>query len=490
MLLGSLFPAAAGAEDPQPRQRPAEARAAWSDEMDRPLEVPFTSKGRWLWVRSPVAKLKRPVYRLQVEFPPGHRVRILQRQKMKAEIFQIPRKEVRTSLIADTISPSSSLLLEVTDPPGDKKRVRLSLRLTAEKTRLWTHRSCADERLFLRNEATENQTPFLYVAANCRREGQELNVTLVWSDDGDPGKISLSDLLGRQINIVVPDSGKGGEPTARADRWNATWMNFSLPLESPDSHPSLDKIRAPASLGDLFLKAPDDPRPESSFSIEWMPRRERRSWNWQAQLGLAAYSYSERAESLKVNQTAMTGQVSVQHRLQNSRFDFEGRMGASLFPVNFAVTSTDSSIPATAPRFYQGDADFGYLVPRAALLESTPNLRFFLGAQFWGMVVPENRYGVRLIMGPQIGARFFGEYGPQRRQWLVQTSFAPFSEKVIAVQTKSHKIDIRGAYELTGPMANHPVSLIGDLEWISMDFAEKNNGFQSFTSSVGLKMGF
>lgn len=487
MFLGSLLPAAAGAKGPEIQPKSAEAQVHWNDETGKPLDPPVSWKGRWVWTRSPVPQLNRPVYQVQLIFPARSLVKILRRSKMRGDVFQVPQSKVRPLLVADTISPSSFLLLEITEDHGETKRVRFSLDLKAEKTAIWTHRRCTDEKIFLRESSLENQDSFLYVAATCRRKGRELSVTLLWSDDGDPGKISLTDLSGHKIKVSKPPK---KEKSPEEDHRNLAWMNFSLPLETSHSHPSLPSLRAPANLGELSMAGSQDSDSENYFSLEWMPRRERPRWNWQAQFGFATYDYSEKAESLQVGQTALTGGLSVQHSLHNSRFNFEGDLNASLLPVNSSLSSVDSSISSAAPRFYQGDAGFGYLVPRAALLESVPNLKFSLGGQFWGMIVPGNQYGVKLIMGPQLKMQFFGERGPHRRQWQVQTSVAPFSEKIIAMQMNSYKFDIDGSYELTGSMAKYPISVIGGLERISMDFMDSNNGFQSFTLGLGLKIGF
>lgn len=224
----------------------------------------------------------------------------------------------------------------------------------------------------------------------------------------------------------------------------------------------------------------------SVFATEGTPREH--SWIWSATPSIARYDYSESLGGIQITSNVLLLKANAS-RTFGTQDDYEMSGTASASLASFGTSSTgDPPKSPTAPGYYGADLVFSRRSSGQEIGIETYRLKLGFGAQAWGMTVPGNEYGIKLVMGPEFLAQLNSpeSAAPPWSAWL---KLAPLSEKTITFDLNSYKLSVGGTYRLMKVNKNF-LDLTLEIEKISLSLQSSVNQIEVLTYGIGLRYGF
>jgi hypothetical protein len=207
-----------------------------------------------------------------------------------------------------------------------------------------------------------------------------------------------------------------------------------------DKYGKYQRERVKFSILDEDESAPDAGLAKKRFSVS-------------AGLAYSSVSYLETLNS-SLQEQLVTGRVSFAYPLFDRRFE----LSASTFFTAFILNSTNPQSPA---RFLGINGRAGYVLVRNSSWSAVLNL----GVYFTTMMVPDQSYGFRNLMGPQLYptlTRIFGKSSVG-----LSLKFSPVSQGFSFLNLSNREIAIGGNYSYA---ATENMSFSGTFSWSQLKF--------------------
>lgn len=226
--------------------------------------------------------------------------------------------------------------------------------------------------------------------------------------------------------------------------------------------------------------------PSFASAAEGGPRSD--DWLWSVQPSLGRYDYSESLGNIKVAANVLSLQAGASRAVgEEDAYELAGTARLSL--ASFGVSSAgDLPTPPSTPGIHSADVLFSHRSSGQELGIESYRLKLGLGAQIWGMTVPGNDYGVKIVMGPEFLAQA-ESHESAATPWSAHLKVAPLSEKTITFDLNSYKVGLGGAYRLN-QIRGHPLDLTLEIEKISLSLESSVNQIEVLTFGAGLRCGF
>ena len=345
----------------------------------------------------------------------------------------------------------------------DGSDANLVLRLTPSRTEHLVDPSCKSfgvdtVREYLASASQQRMPdlktpPLLFTAIACQQGVDSGDIELIIFHSGD-AQVAQSTL---------------GEPKRSAPQYQV--YSYANPKKGVSIAVSLGSVEIrPRTLGGEG----EDSRGER-ITIVFMPSLIPSRWGFSFGTGLTFLQYRETPVNLSLTQAGLSLKTTVDYTLIPRRLDTS--VSAFITALPFAIAPTGTA----AARFFGLNTRIGMNLPvRLGAIE----WRLLTGWYFWGMLVPDNAYGVSMLSGPQL----FLEVTSQkvgRRSWILYGKFAPISDR-LSVQLSNRELAFGGSFQLNSPLSARTWLLTGDVAFTSFTASEVQNAMEMMSASLGV----
>lgn len=421
----------------------------WIDPRGKLVSFGKQLESKWLWGKvSETDAVERLFLRVWLEIPAGYQVRswhgtvarlLVQGQRITVDILS-------------TLSQAELTL----KGPGDKNfYVTALVRVTQQVPLYWIDASCTALRFGVGRNANSRGN-FLYLAAKCREDGDSVELTLLHSSDarlGDgnlpPREAAGTGWVRYRVKRPALDAGSAAKPGL------TTLAQFTLtdPEQKSEVHALL------------------------AFPSTDKPRR----WIASASLGVTTMLYNEEPDTRNLTELGITAKANASFSILPRTLDVGANGFFTLVPFLL-----DRAPPETPPtRSYGINGRLGYRVPIDAW-----GADYFVmaGWYFWGMLVPDNSYGLAFLTGPQIFLTLRKPL-PHGQSFAVYFKLAPMSD-AWTFKLSNRELAFGGSFSPGWKILGRGVSFTLDIANAAFQSELVNNSIQMTTFSLGFAREF
>lgn len=197
-----------------------------------------------------------------------------------------------------------------------------------------------------------------------------------------------------------------------------------------------------------------------------------------ANVGFTYLSYQEEVDHLHLTEVTLTAKANAHYVLLPNQFTLSASIFANLVPLYFSSdTTTDRA------RFFGFSGRIGYQLPI-----HTPGVTWSLiaGWYTWGMMVPNDAYGVKQLGGPMVmlHAKFPTWF---KRPSSAYLKYAPISAEPGQFSLQYRELAFGFAHQLTSLSASRDWTLTLDIAQTKAASVEAGNSLNLLSVSLGIQ---
>ncbi len=202
---------------------------------------------------------------------------------------------------------------------------------------------------------------------------------------------------------------------------------------------------------------------------------ENKRWSINTALALTYSSFGDHRDR-SVTQLAPTLKAGSVYRFKPTRW----LVGLSFYYSFAPILHSPDTLPNA--QYYGINGRVGYRLPQK-ILDFDPTV--LLGWYYWGMIVPQSKYGLSGVFGPQMFISGSKEL-LTKRILSVYLKYAPLSETAGIPNPLNHELAIGGSWTIFADSRYGPLLLTSDFSELSATFNGSGRKVSIQTVSVGL----
>ncbi|MCC7441475.1 MAG: hypothetical protein IT285_07570, partial [Bdellovibrionales bacterium] len=211
-------------------------------------------------------------------------------------------------------------------------------------------------------------------------------------------------------------------------------------------------------------------------------RGKTRPFQLRAGVGTTFLTYREEPEGQSLSAIAITPKIGATYTLVPDLLEADASAYFNLLSFNLA--SNPENLPS--PQFFGINTRLGLDLP---VEMGAVNWSVLVGWYLWGMIVPDDAYGISLASGPQIFISVARE-ASGRRSLSGYLKAAPIATTPGSLSLSDGEISIGGAFEAFSSGTQRPWMLSIDLSYLDVSFEDFSNRVRLGTMTLSLTRSF
>ena len=289
--------------------------------------------------------------------------------------------------------------------------------------------------------------------------------TLMRSERDGGGKVSLSPSGEFTFEFPVENESQELELTAIGPGG----LTESLTLE----------VRM-ASANDLNPETTEAPKKPTRKAKPRKPQLLSRGWSFNVGTGLAHFDYREDLDDFKISTLAQVANLGASYELVPGTLD----LGGSAFVTLYTLANSSADFESARYVGLNGRLSYHFLRDFAG-----QDLSIGVGPYYWDMIVPDQSYGIRSLLGPQFFLATRAVHADARTMYAY-IKVAPISDDFSQLKASNRELAFGAGYQLNAPAAKYPLLLTLDLSDARFFSQTAGNGMELKSCSLGVQVAF
>lgn len=427
----------------------------WVNPFGKTVKLGWSITSEWIWKPSgKESPSEQPALRIWILTPLNITIEKIQGTGFETVVDPpapagSPEKEGKT-IAFDVAEPKIfQATFQFKDGESKSQTISLVVQFIPREPALLVHERCTEAGIEAITEPSK--AVYFFSALDCEYKGDDLTLHVFYSNDA---------------------AWKGADFKAKSQERDAGWNRFDISESDLSSLPK-------SVLGHFKVASKSNARITRTVVSRSFLSHEPQKIRLNGGLSSTYLNYAEGPFNIKLTEWALTGKTSLFVPLISDLFDTELSIFGTLLPL------THSPSELEAARFIGVNFRIGYQTPLGV---RTLTLHILGGWYYWGMIVPENAYGVKFLSGPQIFTmiRNSPRFG---RGFTVYTKFAPIATSVSSASFANRELAIGSSIELSNPQASRKISATLDIAHTYFALETEGNSMSLLSVSLGISIG-
>jgi len=428
----------------------------WISPNGKFLKVKWKTAKKWVWAKSsPDDPVESPMLRVWVQIPSVYEIIEIDGNFNHVEynVSDSPLSKKGQTIYFDTNSLTTALIFKVKNKRGKESHYGLSVNLILNKPLTWQHPSCQELELGLSKR--KGRAKYLFSALNCIDNGESIDAYIIHSADAKWHSTSM--------------------PSAKQSR--QYWKMYRL--RKPKKSGLKKRV-----LGKFHLSELHRPKQKNENWLLYVPDPKKHTdrLDFNVGVGVSYLNYKENPLNVNLKEWTTTGKVGVAYSLIPDLID----ISTSLYMNMVALSSRVSPDGLPSARFFGINGRIGFKLP---ISMGDVQWRILTGWYLWGMLVPNNEYGIQYLSGPQI---FLEMRKAQfaRRTYSFYFKYAPISSSLETPNLINRELALGGGYQINSPYSKHTWMITLNFSNTTYNPSQFQNEIKLDTFSLGLQYSY